>query len=58
MEGETFNKFFAGRRGDNVVSIRLGFDISKADAVNLACWLLAIAMVKDILPAYREVCGE
>jgi len=45
-ESNTFNKFLVARRGEQVIvmnPVALGRGISKAEALELAAWLVALA---------------
>jgi hypothetical protein len=48
---ETFNKFFVGMRGDQIQIMKSPAVLSKADALNLAGWLVALA---DFSPDHAE----
>lgn len=41
------NKFFVGVQGDNIVILRPCQQMSKADAINLAAWLVCLADTND-----------
>jgi hypothetical protein len=55
---ETFNKFLVGVRGDDIVVLKENLRLSKADALNLAAHLVALADDNDEFQAlYQAVCG-
>jgi hypothetical protein len=57
---DTANHAFIGARGDRVVSMLYRFDISKAEAMNLAAWLAVIAGAIPPYdgPTFKEVLRE
>lgn len=58
-EGVLFNKFFVGVQQDDIVFvIPVPKRISKADALNLAAWLVALSDRDDEFPALLKEVQE
>lgn len=54
-EIDTANKFMVGATsGDRIAIIKIGLNLSRADALNLAAWLVTLADHEDRFPALLE----
>lgn len=59
MALDTSNKFLVSVRADDIVILRLGAEISRKDALNLAAYLVVLADLsgRDFVDLYNAVKG-
>jgi hypothetical protein len=59
-EINTANKFLIALRDNNLISMKLGFDISTDDALILAAYLVAMSMKdkEEFDKVYEAVCNS